>query len=185
MSELKRSALRYLVTIALVLCLSALLVNVVYAGITSNEHMSDTPYGPPVTQFPPGTTTVYVVFDYTDMQNEEITVKVWDPIRAEFLFERTEIYSGSGTESIEVRYPGGGAFPDGVYVTVFYKVVPYIMLPCGVGAVATPTPTPTDTPTPTERVPARKRQRVHLLRRQRLQPRLQKRAHPRRRQWRH
>jgi len=98
------------VSIALVLCLSALLASVVYAGTTSNEHMSDSPYGPPVTQFPPGTTTVYVVFDYTDMQNEEITIKVWDPIRAEFLFEQTETYSGSGTKSIEVRYPGEELF---------------------------------------------------------------------------
>jgi len=27
------------------------MASVVHAGITSNEHMSDTPHGPPVTQF--------------------------------------------------------------------------------------------------------------------------------------
>ena len=52
MSRLKRPALKHLLPIALVLCLSALLVSAVYAGITSNEHMSDAHYGPPVTQFP-------------------------------------------------------------------------------------------------------------------------------------
>lgn len=149
MSEFKRSTFKHLVTIALVLCLSALLVNVAYAGTTSNEHMSDAPYGPAVTEFPSGTTTVYVVFDYTDMQSEEITVKVWDPIGV-VLFEHTQAYSGSGTESIEVAYPGGGAFPDGLYATNFYRgILPYKTILWGVGEVTTPTPTPTNTATPT------------------------------------
>jgi hypothetical protein len=137
------------VPIALVLCLSALLVSVVYAGATSDEHMSDAHYGPPVTQFPTGTAVVYVVFDYSDMQNEEITVKVWSPI-GELLFEQTQAYSGSDTESIEVTDPEGGAFPDGRYATNFYRgILPYKTLIWDVGEVTTPTPTQTSTPTPT------------------------------------
>lgn len=144
---MKSPAWKYLTPLALVFCLSALLGNAVYAGTTSNERMSDSPYGPSVTEFPSGTTSVYVVFDYSDMEDEEISIQVWDPIRI-VLFEHTQVYSGSGTESLEVSYPGGGAFPDGVYVTVFYKgILPYKNIPWTVGEVATPTPTPTNTPT--------------------------------------
>ncbi len=134
--------------IALVLCLSALLVSVVYAGITSNEHMSDAHYGPPVTQFPSGTTVVYVVFDYSDMQNEEITIKVWSPT-GEVLFEQAQLYSGTDTESIEIPGPEGEAFPDGRYATNFYRgILIYKTLVWDVGEVTTPTPTSTATPTP-------------------------------------
>jgi hypothetical protein len=137
-----------LISIALVLCLSALLASVVYAGTTSNEHMSDTHHGPPMTQFPSETSVVYVVFDYTDMYGEEITLKVWSPI-GEVLFEQTQAYSGSGTESIEVPGPQGGAFPDGLYVTNFYRgFLIYKTLLWEVGAVTTPTPTATGTLVP-------------------------------------
>ena len=147
---LKRSALKHLVSIALVLCLVALLVSVVYAGTTSNEHMSDIPYGEqPVTQFPSGTTVVYVVFDYDDMQNEEITIRVHSPIGV-VLFEQTQPYSGSGTESIEVAGPEGGAFPDGRYDTIFYTgLFPIKTLIWDVGEVTTPTPTVTGSVVPT------------------------------------
>jgi len=142
---LKRSTLKHLISIALVLCLSALLASVVYAGITSNEHMSNTHFGPPLTQFPSGTSVVYVIFDYSDMHSEEITIKVWSPI-GEVLFEQTQAYSDSGTESIEVPYPEGGAFPDGLYVTNFYRgILIYKTLLWDVGELTTPTPTPTGT----------------------------------------
>ena len=149
---MKRSPLKYLLPIAAVLCVSALLASVVYAGITSNEHMSDTHYGAPMTQFPSGTTLVYVVFDYTEMQNEEITVKVWSPI-GEVLFEQTQAYSDSGTESIEVPGPEGGAFPDGRYATNFYRgILIFKTLLWEVGEVTTPTPTLTSTSTPTSTI---------------------------------
>jgi hypothetical protein len=142
---LKRSTLKYLIPLALVLCLSALLASVVYAGTTSNEHMSDTPYGPSVAQFPSGTSVVYVVFDYSDMHGEQITIKIWSPI-GEVLFEQTQTYSDSGTASIEVPYPEGGTFADGLYVTNFYQgILIYKTILWGVGAVMTPTPTPTGT----------------------------------------
>ena len=138
-----------MISIALVLCLSALLASVVYAGITSNEHMSDTHHGPSVTQFPSGTSVVYVVFDYSDMHSEEITIKVWNSFM-EVLFEQTQAYSDSGTESIEVPGPEGGAFPDGRYATNFYRgMLPYKTLIWDVGEVAPPTPTATGTGTAT------------------------------------
>ncbi|MBC8448588.1 MAG: hypothetical protein H8D78_12645 [Chloroflexi bacterium] len=145
---MKHSTLKHLISIALVLCLSALLASVVYAGITSNEHMSNAHFGPSVTQFPSGTSVVYVVFDYRDMHSEEITIKVWSPI-GEVLFERIQAYSDSGSESIEVPGPQGGAFPDGRYVTNFYRgLFPYKTLLWDVGEVTTPTPTTTGTLVP-------------------------------------
>jgi hypothetical protein len=88
----------------------------------SNVRMSHTPYGLPVTHFPPGTTVVYVVFDYADMQNDEIRVRVYDNV-GDVLFEQVKAYTGSGTESIEVLAPEGGAFPEGRYVTNLYTFV--------------------------------------------------------------
>jgi len=88
----------------------------------SNVRMSDTPYGPPVTHFPPGTTVVYLVFDYADMENDEIGVRVYDNV-GNVLFEQVEAYTGSGTESIEVWAPEGGIFPGGRYVTNLYVFV--------------------------------------------------------------
>jgi len=146
---LQRSTIKHLISIALVLCLSALLASVVYAGITSNEHMSDTHHGPSVAQFPSGISAVYVVFDYSDMHNEEITIKVWSPI-GELLFEHIQAYADSGTESIEVPGPEGGAFPDGRYATNFYRgILSYKTLIWDVGEVTPPTPTATGTATPT------------------------------------
>jgi len=86
----------------------------------SNLHISDTPYGPPVTQFPSGTTVVYVVFDYFDMQDDELRVTVYDQVGS-ILFEQVEGYAGSGTESIEVSAPEGATFADGWYVTNVYS----------------------------------------------------------------
>jgi hypothetical protein len=85
----------------------------------SNLHMSDAPYGPPVTQFPAGTTVVYVVFSYSHMQDDEVRVTVRDQVGI-ILFEQVETYTGSGMESIEVSGPGGEAFADGWYVTDVY-----------------------------------------------------------------
>jgi cell division septation protein DedD len=85
----------------------------------SNLHMSDTPYGLPVTQFPSGTTAVYVVFDYSNLQNEEITIRVYDQVGS-VLFEQGESYTGSGTESIELWGLHGRPFADGQYHTRLY-----------------------------------------------------------------
>ena len=73
-----------------------------------------------MTQFPSGTDVVYVVFNYSDMKNEVIKVGVYDNIGSALL-EQVKAYTGSGTESIDVLGPGGGAFPDGQYSTKFYR----------------------------------------------------------------
>ncbi|MBC8248051.1 MAG: hypothetical protein H8E90_00100, partial [Anaerolineales bacterium] len=87
--------------------------------IVNNVYMSDTPYGPPVTQFPSGTTVVYVIFGYSYMQDDEVRIRVYDQM-GDILFEQVEAYTGSGTESIEVSGPGE-AFADGWYVTNVYS----------------------------------------------------------------
>lgn len=86
----------------------------------SNVRMSDTPYGPPVNQFPSGTTVVYVVFNYSAMQNDEVRITVHDQVGRK-LFEQVEAYTGSGTRSVEVSAPPGEAFADGWYVTRVYS----------------------------------------------------------------
>ena len=85
----------------------------------SNLHMSSAPYGPPVTQFPAGTTVVYAVFSYFYMQGDEVRVTVHDQVGS-ILLEQVETYTGSGMESIEVSGPGGEALADGWYVTDVY-----------------------------------------------------------------
>ena len=81
--------------------------------------MSDAPYGVPVTQFPSGTTVVHVVFDYFDLQNDDVRVRIYDQLGS-VVFEQVDAYTGSGTESIEVLAPGAGAFTDGWYRTDLY-----------------------------------------------------------------
>jgi hypothetical protein len=85
----------------------------------STVHMSDAPYGPPVTQFPSGTTAVHVIFSYSDMQDDEIRVRIYDQVGS-IVFEQARAYTGAGTESIEVSGPGG-VFADGWYVTHVYS----------------------------------------------------------------
>ncbi len=85
----------------------------------SNVHMSDTPYGPPSTQFSSGTTAVYAIFSYSDMDGDEIRVRIYDQVGS-ILFEHVQLYTGAGTESIEILGPGG-VFADGWYVTHAYS----------------------------------------------------------------
>jgi len=95
-----------------------LLVNTIYADIT-NVRMTDTPGGAAVTQFASGTSVVYVVFDYSDVQNDEIRVRVYDSVD-NVLFEQVKVYTGSGTESIAIS-PEVEAFADGRYLTNLYS----------------------------------------------------------------
>ena len=111
----KRPGLRLLMGIALVLGLTALPANTIYADIT-DAHMSDTPGGPEMTHFPSGTSVVYVVIDYAEMHDEVLMAKVYDDEGA-LLFVEARPFTGSGIESIEVTHPEGGAFPDGRYLT--------------------------------------------------------------------
>ena len=90
-------------------------------------HMSDSPAGPPVSQFSYGITTVYAVFDYTDAQDTEIRLKVFPPWAAgpnDWFFNRTYTYTGTGTASITVTYPSGvfpaDPLPEQPYRTILY-----------------------------------------------------------------
>ncbi len=71
----------------------------------SNVHMSGTPYGPPSTKFSSGTTAVYVVFSYSDMNGDEIRVRIYDQTGS-ILFEHVQSYTGAETESVEILGPG-------------------------------------------------------------------------------
>lgn len=116
--------------------------------------MTDTPGGSAVTQFASGTSVVYVVFDYSDMQNDEIRVRVYDNV-GNVLFEQVKVYTGSGTESIAIS-PEVEAFADGRYLTNLYSglfpirtIIWDVTLVTG-EATHTPTPTPTSAqPMPT------------------------------------
>ena len=110
--------MKRLVPIAIALSLTVLLASIALAqGITS-AHLSDTPDGLAMTQFPSGTTVVYAILDYADMPEEPVTVRVYDNYGS-ILFEQTQDYTGSGTESVATT-TGGGYFPDGRYVTNLY-----------------------------------------------------------------
>jgi hypothetical protein len=88
-------------------------------GTVKNFRVSDSATGAALTNFPSGTSTVYVIFDYADMQNETLTIKVYGP-GGVVLYEKGKSYTGSGTESIPIT-ASGGAFADAVstnpYVT--------------------------------------------------------------------
>jgi len=122
-------------------------------------HMSDSPAGPPVTQFPYGTTIVYVVFDYANAQNTGFRVRVYPPWATgpgDWIFNQVSSYTGTGTASIAVTYPGGvfpaDPPPDNPYRTLLSMVLGDYEVPRGdvEWRVIPPTPTPSPTaPTPT------------------------------------
>jgi len=106
--------------LVLVLLLGLALPSSVMAeGTVQNFRVSDSATGAAMTNFPSGISTVYVIFDYADMQNETLTVKVYGP-GGVVLYEKGKSYTGSGTESIPIA-ASGGAFADAVstnpYVT--------------------------------------------------------------------
>jgi hypothetical protein len=85
-------------------------LSVTAEGTVKNFRMSDSPTGTAMTNFPSGISTVYVIFDYADMQNETLTVKVYGP-GGVVLYEKGKSYTGSGTEAIPIA-ASGGAFAD-------------------------------------------------------------------------
>jgi hypothetical protein len=113
--------MKRLVPIVIALSLTILLANIAAAQKPSlvNAHLSDTPDGPAMTQFPSGTTVVYAIFDYADMAGETVTVRVYPDYYA-ILFEQTKAYTGAGTESVATGLDDEEAFPDGQYATNFY-----------------------------------------------------------------
>jgi len=89
-------------------------------GEITNLHMSITPDGPHMTEFPPRTQIVYAVFDYSDMEGNEVGVDVYEGNTS--LPEGSRIpLTGSGTKAISVTYPWITGFPPGPYRTHVVK----------------------------------------------------------------
>ncbi len=85
-------------------------------GLITNLRMSDSCEGPAMLLFPDGIETVYVVFDYSDMQGEERRISVADGVT---LYDATHSYTGSGSECIEVTHTSG-SIPSDTYRTQIY-----------------------------------------------------------------
>jgi hypothetical protein len=112
-----------LVAAVIALALTMVLIGVVAAKVASslatqqatitNLHMSDSCDGPDMVLFPNDTQTVYVVFDYFDMQGQPYRVAVTDGIE---LYNQTDSYTGSDTECITVTHTPR-PIPAGKYQT--------------------------------------------------------------------
>ena len=81
----------------------------------TNFHMSDAPYGLPKTDFPEDTSVVYAIFDYADMRDTPVRLRVYDD-EGEMFFEEIGEYEGLGTESIEIRSQED-VFAPGAYLS--------------------------------------------------------------------
>jgi hypothetical protein len=79
--------------------------------------MSDAPQGAAMTEFPAGTVTVYIVFDYASMASEEVGTRIYDSV-GNVLLEETRTLSGDGTESVD--FSAGGGLAAGRYATNIY-----------------------------------------------------------------
>lgn len=125
--------------------LCVMLTGSVVASELNALWMSLTPEGPAQTDFPSGTETVYVVFDYSDFVLENVRVVVSD-YKGTVIFKRTQTFVGSGVASIPIS-DGQRAFPDGPYVTTLYYAGQYLTraVEWTVGGIDSP-PIPTTFP---------------------------------------
>jgi hypothetical protein len=90
----------------------------------TNLHMSISPDGPPSTEFMPGTRTVWAVFDYADMEGNEVRIDVWKEAagRPIDVIAAGVTLNGSGTnEAISVTHPLMTGFPSDQYRTHIVK----------------------------------------------------------------
>ena len=87
--------------------------------VVTNCRMSNAPGGAEMTRFPAGISTVYIVFEYAYMADEEVGVKVTDSV-GNVLLEEVKTLLGSGTESIPIR-AGEGGFAAGRYLVNLYR----------------------------------------------------------------
>ena len=85
------------------------------ASSVTNCRVSDAPQGAAVSEFPAGTGTVYIVFNYVYMAGEEVGIKVYDNV-GNVLHEEVRTLSGDGTVSI--AFPAGG---EGRYLVNIYQ----------------------------------------------------------------
>lgn len=109
--------------IIVALCLSLTTVSIALAQpdspLVGIPHMSDQPGGGEVREFPAGTDTVYLVFDYeTDGPVEIIAEIRSEEQQGAVIFNSQETYSGTGTANVEIPGLGSASFPDGVYDTI-------------------------------------------------------------------
>jgi hypothetical protein len=88
------------------------------ASLVTNCRVSDAPQGAAVAEFPAGTGTVYIVFDYAYMAGEEVGIKVYDN-GGNVLFDEARTLSGDGTVSITFSV-GEGGFAAGRYAVNVY-----------------------------------------------------------------
>ena len=89
-------------------------------GEITNLHMSISPDGPPATEFIEGTQTVWAVFDYADMEGNEVGI---DAYEADYRFYESARMplTGSGTQAISVTHYQVTGFPAGQYRTHVVK----------------------------------------------------------------
>ena len=87
-------------------------------GEITNLHMSTSPDGPPTTEFTEGTQAVWAVFDYSDMEANEVGIDVYDT----GFYESPRVrLTGSGTQAISVTHTLVTGFPVGQYRTYVVK----------------------------------------------------------------
>ncbi len=116
---MKRIAKTRAILVAICLTLIGYGVAVAQSPLVGTPYMTDQPDGQGTTQFPAGTDTVYLVFDYDVGRDTEIIVEIREEqSEGAVIFTHREIYSGSGTATIEIKAPDGEAFRDGVYNTI-------------------------------------------------------------------
>jgi len=85
-------------------------------GEITNLRMSLSPEGPPRTKFIEGTRTVWAVFDYTDMEGNEVGIDAYEG-ESHFYESPKTTLTGSGTASISVTHYLLAGFPAGQYRT--------------------------------------------------------------------
>ena len=86
----------------------------------TNLHMSISHDGPHMTEFPPRTQIVYAVFDYSNMEGNEVGIDVYQGDSS--LSESSRIpLTGSGTKAISVTHHLAAGFPPGPYRTHVVK----------------------------------------------------------------
>lgn len=85
-------------------------------GVITDLRMSDSCDGLPIILFPAGVETVYVVFDYSDMQGEPYRISVSDGVS---LHDESHSYTLTGTACITITHTSG-SIPADTYRTQIY-----------------------------------------------------------------
>ena len=123
------------------------------AAVT-NFRVSSNATGGALATFAASTSTVYLIFDYTGLLDDDIRLKIFDATGG-VVFDQAKKYSGSGTEVVAANTTKG-AFDSGSYLVNMYRgpfASPAQSLRFQVEAAPTatppPSPLPTATPVPT------------------------------------